>query len=101
MEFKGKLYEKYSQCQKYLIPKEVYYKTIEDLKAVTVLTCGDVEKFIKKRKSPEECPVYYATIKDTYNIISKAHILTGHGGCDRMLKHFGQKYANITTEAVE
>ena len=51
--------------------------------------CGDVEKLIKKRKSPEECPVYYATIEDTCDIIT------------RMLKHFGQKYANITTEAVE
>ena len=109
LEFKGKSYEKYSQCQKYLIPKEVYYKTIEDLKTVTevstskshhqyyvlqkheVLMCGDVEKLIKKWKSPEERPVYYDTIEDTYDIISKAHIATGHGGHDRMLKHFGQK----------
>ena len=119
LEFKGKLYGKNSQCQKYLIPKEVYYKTIEDLKAVTevstskshhqyyilqkyeVLMRSDVEKLIKKRKSPEEHPVYYATIEDTYDIISKAHIATGHGGRDRMLKHFGQMYANIITEAVE
>ena len=117
LEFKGKLYEKYSQCQKYLIPKEVYYKTIEDLKAVVstskshhqyyiiqeheMLMCGDAEKLIKKRKSPEEHPVYYDTIEDTYDIISKAHIATSHGGRDRMLKHFGQKYVNITTEAVE
>ena len=39
--------------------------------------CGDVEKLTKKRKSPEDCPVYYAIIEDTYNIISKAHIATG------------------------
>ena len=37
----------------------------------------------------------------TYDIISKAHIATGHCGCDRMLKHLRQKYANITTDAVE
>ena len=108
-----------TQCQKYLIPKEVYYKTIENLKAVTeasttkshhqyyilkkyeLLQCGDVEKLIKKRKSPEVPHVYYATIEDTYNIISKAHIATGHGGHDRMLKHLRQKYANVTTDAVE
>ena len=119
MEFRGKLFEKYSECQKYLIPREVYYEAIEDLKTMTkvstsksrhqyyilkkyeVLTCGDVEKLIKKKKSPEDHPVYYATIEDTYDIISKAHIATGHGGRDRMLKHLNQKYANITTEAVE
>lgn len=106
------------QCQKYLIPKVDYYKTIDDLKAVAevstikschqyyilnkyeVLLCGDVEKLIKKRKSPEDRPIYYATIEDTYDIINKAHIETGHGGRDRMLKHLGQKYANIT-DAVE
>ena len=37
----------------------------------------------------------------TYNIISKAHIATSHGGRDRMLKHLRQKYPNITTDAVE
>ena len=119
MEFREKLYEKYLECQKYFIPKEVYYKTIEDLKTVAkvstkksrhqyyilkkyeVLTCGDVEKLIKKRMSPEDRPVYYVTIEDTYDIISKAHIATGHGGRDRMLKHLNQKYANVTTDAVE
>ena len=118
-EFKEKLFEKYSQCQKYLIPKEVYYKTIEELKTVSkvsttksrhqyyilkkheALQCGDVEKLIKRKKSPGDRTVYYATIEDTYDIISKAHIATGHGGRDRMLKHLGQKYANITKDAVE
>ena len=118
-KFREKLLEKYSQCQKYLIPKAVYSQTIEDLKNAAevpktkshhnyyilnryeVLQCGDVEKLIKKRKSPEDRPVYFATIEDTYDIITKAHIATGHGGRDRMLKHLGQKYANITTYAVE
>ena len=95
MEFRGKLFEKYSECQKYLIPWEVYYETIEDLKTITkvstsksrhqyyilkkyeVLTCGDVEKLIKKKKLPEDHSIYYATIEDTYDIISKAHIATG------------------------
>ena len=59
------------------------------------------EEVIKKRKSPKDHPVYYPTIEDTYNIIRKANIATGHCGHDRMLKHLGQKYANITTDAVE
>ena len=118
-EFRAKLFDKYSQSKKHLIPKDEYYKTIEDLKTASqvstskshhlyyilkkyeVLVCGDVEKLIKKRKTPEESPMYYATIEDTYDIINKAHIATGHGGRDRMLKHLGPKYANITTEAVE
>ncbi|XP_041378891.1 KRAB-A domain-containing protein 2-like [Gigantopelta aegis] len=31
-KFEEALFKKYSQCAKYLIPKEVYYKTIDDLK---------------------------------------------------------------------
>ena len=57
--------------------------------------------FIKKRKSQKDRHIYYVTIEDTYDIISKAHIATGHGGHDRMLKHLNPKYGNITTEAVE
>ena len=52
------------------------------LKSYELLQCGDVEKLIKKRKSPEHPQVYYATIEDTYDIISKPHIAIGHSGCD-------------------
>ena len=118
-EFKEKLYEKYSRSQKYLIPKEEYCKILEDLKTATevsstksrhhyyilqkleVLVCDDVEKLIKQRKMTDEQPLYYVTIEDMHDIISWGHIATGHGGRDRMLKHLNQKYANITTEAVE
>ena len=48
-----------------------------------------------------EQPLYYPTIDETYNIINRGHIATGHGGRDRMLKHLNQKYANITIEAAE
>ena len=30
LKFCGKL-QKYKKCQKYLIPKDIYYKTIEDI----------------------------------------------------------------------
>ena len=65
-----------------------------------MLQCGDVEKLIKKRKSSEDPPVYYVSIEDTYDVIKRAHIATGHGGRDKMLKHLGTKYANITSHAV-
>ena len=60
------LYTKFEKCQKYMIPKEIYHKTIEDLKTLNqnvvlksrhdyyilnkyeVLQCSEVEKLIKK-----------------------------------------------------
>ena len=66
-----------------------------------VLQCGDVEKLIKKRATAEEPTLYYVSIEDTYDIIKRAHIATGHGGRDRMKAHLASKYANITKESLE
>lgn len=66
-----------------------------------VLQCGDIDQLIKKRKTPDERPVYYVSIEDTYDIIKRAHIATGHGGRDRMTKHLTDKYANITRDALK
>ena len=41
------------------------------------------------------------TIEETFDIIKRAHISTGHGGRDRMVKSLFPKYANITTWAIE
>jgi hypothetical protein len=60
-----------------------------------------VEKLKKKRESPDENPVYYVTIEDTYDIMQRAHLSTGHGGHDRMSKHIKEKYANITKDSLE
>ena len=119
LQFREALFRKYSKCEKHLLPRDVYYQTISDLRLAAttetkksrhqyyllskyeILQCGDVEKLIKKRESPEERPVYYVTIEDTYDIIQKTHISTGHGGRDRMLKHIKEKYANITKDSLE
>ena len=61
----------------------------------------ETEKLIKKRTLTSKSPIYYVTIEETYDIIHKAHISTGHGGRDRMLKELHKKYANITTRSVE
>ena len=61
--------------------------------------CGDVEKLIKRRKTQDKQPVYYAIMEDKYDIISRGHITTDHGGRDRMLKHLCQKYANSTSRS--
>ena len=66
-----------------------------------VLKCGDVEKLVKRRPLPDDSPCYYATIEDTFDIIKKAHIATGHGGRDRMMKELAPRYANITVWALE
>jgi len=60
-----------------------------------------VEKLVKKRTHPEESPLYYVTVEDTFDVIKRAHIATGHGGRDRMIKELQRKYANITTKALE
>ena len=66
-----------------------------------ILQCGDIEKLIRKRQDPEESPVYYVSIEDTFDVIKRTHIATGHGGRDRMMKELNKKYANITRDAVE
>ena len=65
-----------------------------------ILQCGVIDTFIKKRKTEQDVPLYYVCIEDTYDVIQRAHMATGHGGRDRMMKHLGTKYANITREAV-
>ena len=45
--------------------------------------------------------MYYVSIEDTYDVVRRAHLSTGHGGRDRMLKELGKKYANVTRDALE
>ena len=66
-----------------------------------ILDCGDVQKLKIKRQTPEEPPVYYASIEDTFDIFKKAHIATSHDGRDRMIKVLTVKYANNLRDDVE
>ncbi|CAL4149774.1 unnamed protein product, partial [Meganyctiphanes norvegica] len=66
-----------------------------------IMECGDVEKLIKCRKDREESPLFYVPIEDTFDVIQRAHIRTGHGGRDRRYKYVGMTYANITAWALE
>ena len=119
LKFREELYSRYEKCRKYLIPKEEYFQIIEDIRTTSerkntksrhqyyflskyeVLQCGDAEKLIKKRQTPDETPVYYVSIEDTYDIVKRAHVATGHGGRDRMTKELQVKYANIQRDTVE
>ena len=40
-------------------------------------------------------------MEETYDIVRRSHIATGHGGRQKMLKDLNSKYANITRETVE
>ncbi|XP_052791955.1 KRAB-A domain-containing protein 2-like [Mya arenaria] len=80
---------------------KVNLRTSCELGWYEIIQCGDVEKLIKKRTHPEESPLYYVTIEDTFDVIKRAHIATGHGGRDHMINELQRKYANITTKALE
>ena len=58
---------------------------LDCIRRYEILQCGNLEKLIKKRKNPEESPMYYLSIEDTYDVIRR-HLSTGHGGRDRMLR---------------
>jgi len=38
-----------------------------------ILQCDDAEKLIKKRKNPDESTLYYVSLKDTFEVIKRAH----------------------------
>ncbi|XP_068220838.1 KRAB-A domain-containing protein 2-like [Palaemon carinicauda] len=119
LKFREDLLSRYEKCSKYLIPKDAYFQMIEDIHRASerkntksrheyyllskyeVLQCGDLEKIIKKRQTLDETPGYYVSIEDTFDIVKRAHVATGHGGRDRMTKELQVKYANIQRETIE
>ena len=70
------------------------------VKRFDILTIGDVEKLIKKRKTEEESILYFVTNEELYEKIQEVHTQQGHGGINKMLAHLKKRYANITQEAV-
>jgi hypothetical protein len=57
-----------------------------------------VVMLIRRRKSNDN-PIQH--IEETFDVIKRAHIVTGHGGRDRMVKELGKKYANVTRDSIE
>ncbi|XP_076042198.1 KRAB-A domain-containing protein 2-like [Oratosquilla oratoria] len=114
--FREELLKKYALKKYVLLPKEQYNNNIADLTATDtsakktpheyyllkkyeVLKCGDVFESIRRRNANED-PIYFATLEDTYDIIKRAHIATGHGGRDKMVKELTKNYANITHDTI-
>jgi hypothetical protein len=52
----------------------------------SLLQSGDIEKLIKKRQAITDPILYYAFAEERYSIVLRAHLNTGHGGRDKMLK---------------
>ncbi|XP_076049296.1 KRAB-A domain-containing protein 2-like [Oratosquilla oratoria] len=114
--FREELLKRYALKKSVLLPKEQYNKIIAELTATDtsakktpheyyllkkyeVLKCGEVLKLIRRRNTNEE-PIYFAKLEDTYDIIKHAHIATGHGGRNKMVKELTKKYANITHDTI-
>ena len=94
--FRRSLYTGYGENKCILLPKEEYIKTVGELLEATqaptksqrqffllkkyeLLQCGEVQELIGKKPNQEH-PLYFATIEETFDIIKRAHIATGHGG---------------------
>ncbi|XP_041366792.1 KRAB-A domain-containing protein 2-like [Gigantopelta aegis] len=111
------LAKKASDAKSVLMLKEEYFQFIFELKEACsaklktgrqyyilsryeIFQCGDVEKLICKRAKLTEEPIYFVNLDAMYGIIKRAHISTGHGGRDKVVK-FLSRYANITRESIE
>ncbi|XP_066946986.1 KRAB-A domain-containing protein 2-like [Macrobrachium rosenbergii] len=109
--------KKNSDSKSLILTKIEYYNLIEELRVASsaknksnrqyyilgryeVLQCGGVEKLIKKRKDETQELVYFVHVEDMFETIKRAHMATGHGGRDKMVKELS-KYANITRDTIE
>ena len=101
--FRRSLYTSYGENKCILLPENEYIKTVGKLMETTpapkkslrlkkyeLLQCGDVQKLIRKKPNQEH-PQYFATIEETFDIIKRAHIATGHRGRDKMIKVVNKK----------
>jgi len=48
----------------------------------------------------EAVPSYYIHRDEVFDMVKRAHISTGHGGRDKMMKALLPKYANITRDII-
>ena len=114
--FREELFKRYAEKKSVLLPKEQYNDIIRELTAIDmstkkspheyyllkkyeVLKCGHVLKLIRRRNANED-PIYFVTLEETYDIIKHAHIATGHGGRDKMVKELSKTFAYITHDAI-
>ena len=79
-------------------------KSVEEYNAskrFDMLSIGDVEKLVKKRKTEDEPILYFIPSEELYSKIQEIHVQQGHGGINKMMAHLKKRYANITQRAVQ
>lgn len=96
-----KKYEKILMEVKAAKFKEKYKSDLDyrRLKRYDIIGVGKKAKLIRPLKDGSTIK-YFATIEETYGIIHDAHLATGHGGRNRLMKEINSKYNNITIEAI-
>jgi hypothetical protein len=77
------------------MPLHKLISTKQEQKSVYNIWYNDWNKF------PFRQSVIKGNNKITELVIKRAHIATGHGARDRMLKELGKKYANVTRDSIE
>ena len=88
------LFKTYEDSKRVLIPKE-YGKSIREpleavsvskktshqyylLKKYEVLQCGDSDRLIGRREHTDEAPLYFVSVEETFDVVKRVHIATGH-----------------------
>ena len=61
-----------------------------------MLSIGDVEKLVKKRKTEDEPILYFIPNEELYSIIQEIHVQQGHSGINKIMAHLKKRSANIT-----
>ena len=56
-------------------------------KRFNVLSIGDVEKLVKKRKTEDEPILYFTFSEELYSKIKEHHVQQRHGGINKMMTH--------------
>ena len=56
-------------------------------KRFEVLSIGDVEKLVKKRKAEDEPILYFTFSEELYSKIKEHHVQQGRGGINNMMAH--------------
>ena len=51
---------------------------------------------IRRRKHSVDDPLNFVACEDTFDIVNLTHILTGHGGREKVTKDFNKKYTHVT-----
>lgn len=66
------------------------------LKRYDIIEENGVTKLVSPVSKQESMIKYFVYDEELFELLDDAHIITGHGGRDRMVKHLKSKYKNIT-----